>query len=289
VGPTRQGRLAEIITYLGSIIIIIGLGIFISQHWATLNQTTRILMTLGSGMAAYSTGVLLHQTKNIRVVSQAFFLISAILMPLGLSITLHELNSDTVMGMLQTKVSGLMFSVYLLSFYLFRRTLFIVFSILFGSWFFMCFTNELIHNAPLFLPMQFNLYRFFGLGVTYVLLGAYFSQTNYQGMSGLLFSFGSFCALGSALSLGGWYPSQNAFWELSYPLLTFSAIYGSVFLKSKGLLINGAFFLMIFIMKITSAYFSKTVGWPLALVGAGFLFIGVGFYTYYLNKKYLQA
>jgi len=44
---------------------------------------------------------------------------------------------------------------------------------------------------------------------------------------------------------------------------------------------------MIYIMKITSEYFSHAMGWPLALVLAGLILIGIGHYTYNLGKKYV--
>jgi len=49
----------------------------------------------------------------------------------------------------------------------------------------------------------------------------------------------------------------------------------------------GTIFLMAYILKITSEYFSTGLGWPIALVIAGLAMIGVGFMSFSIKKKYL--
>ena len=79
------------------------------------------------------------------------------------------------------------------------------------------------------------------------------------------------------------------FWELIYPGLVFGALFLSVHIKSKAFLTWGTLFLMAYILKITSEYFSSGLGWPLALVIAGLAMIGVGYMSLSLKKKYLSA
>lgn len=40
-----------------------------------------------------------------------------------------------------------------------------------------------------------------------------------------------------------------------------------------------------YILKITSEYFADSLGWPLALMIAGFGMIGVGYLTVYIKRK----
>jgi hypothetical protein len=63
----------------------------------------------------------------------------------------------------------------------------------------------------------------------------------------------------------------------------------AIHLRSRAVLIFGAAFLVGDIFKLTSEYFQDSLGWPLMLVLAGFLLIGVGYLTFYLNNKYLKA
>src|ERR1019366_1319816 len=82
-------------------------------------------------------------------------------------------------------------------------------------------------------------YRILVLGLAYMFLGYYLSQTSQKALSGVMYGFGSLFFLGSAMALGGWQPNQNAFWELIYPLLVFGLIFLSVYVKSKSFLVFG--------------------------------------------------
>jgi hypothetical protein len=43
-----------------------------------------------------------------------------------------------------------------------------------------------------------------------------------------------------------------------------------------------------YILKITGEYFADSLSWPVALMVAGFALIGVGYFTFYLRKKYFS-
>lgn len=77
------------------------------------------------------------------------------------------------------------------------------------------------------------------------------------------------------------------FLGVAFPVLVFGVIFLSVYLKSKAFLTWGTLFLMAYILKITSEYFSSGLGWPLVLVIAGFAMIGVGYASLSFGKKYL--
>jgi hypothetical protein len=93
--------------------------------------------------------------------------------------------------------------------------------------------------------------------------------------------------LGGALALGGWSPRVSVVWEAVFPLLAFGAIVLAIYLKSKSMLTFGTLFIMAYIMKITAEYFSDSLGWPLALVIAGFGLLASGYMTFYLHRAYL--
>src|SRR5262249_40735983 len=106
---------------------------------------------------------------------------------------------------------------------------------------------------------------------------------------GALYGLGVLAFLGGALALGNWEPHQNVFWELIFPGLVFGVIFLSVHLKSKAFLTFGSMYLMGYILKITAEYFKNGLGWPLALILAGFLLMAVGYYSFYLNRKYISV
>ena len=96
-----------------------------------------------------------------------------------------------------------------------------------------------------------------------------------------IYGFGTLAILGAGIFIGGVF-------DLILIALIFAVFYGSVYLKSRSMLIFGAIFLMAHIIKLTSKYFVGSVGWPVALIIVGFLVIGVGYMTFYLNKRFMS-
>lgn len=283
----RRLSISNILYFIGGGIVFIGISVLIWQNWKVLNIVTKILATLGSGVAAYFVGVLFSRYEKLDLVGQAFYFISALVIPIGLHVVFDNVGFDVGSRGTQSLISGILFCTYLLSYFIFRKDIFIIFNIIFGTWLFFGFTNLLIGTKPLFDDLKFIEYRVLLTGLSYMLLGYYFSQSKRRTLSGALYGFGVFGFLGAALALGGWSPKQSIFWELAFPGLVFGIIFLSINLKSKAFLTFGSLYLMFYILKITAEYFTKGLGWPLALVLAGLSLIGIGYVTFYLNKKYL--
>jgi len=286
---TKKVGIAEILYYIGGAIVFLGIAVLIWQNWETLNVATRIIATLGSGIAAYIVGVLFSRYKTLDRVGQAFYLISALVTPMGLYVLFDSAGFDIGSLGMQSLISGILFVTYLLSFVVFRKDIFTIFSIIFGTWLFFALTSFLVGDMPHFDEFKFFEYRVLVAGLAYILLGYSFSKKEQYSLVGPLYGFGIFGFLGAALALGGWKPDQSVFWEVIYPGLVFGAIFLSVYLKSKAFLTFGAIYLMAYILKITAQYFTDSLGWPLALVLAGLALIAIGYFSFYLNRKYISS
>ena len=283
----RKLGIAEILYYIGGAIIFLGISILLWQNWTILGFGTKVLVTLGSGVAAYIVGLLFSRDEQIETVGSAFYLISALVMPIGMWVVLDNAGFKTDSYASQSFISGVMLITYLFSWLAFRKNIFILFSILFGTWFFFNFTGWIVQGNPLFDDWKFSMYRVLVAGTAYINIGYAFSKNERAPLSGFLYGFGIVGILGSALTLGEWKPNQNIFWELIYPGLVFGALFLSVYIKSKAFLTWGTLFLMAYIIKITSEYFSTGLGWPLALVLAGLSMIAVGYMSISIKRKYL--
>jgi hypothetical protein len=159
-----------------------------------------------------------------------------------------------------------------------------------GTWFFYSVTGWLMSDTLVTDDLEFFEYRALVSGLSYILLAQYFSSTEiYKSLVGFLYGFGIFVFLGAALALGGWDPDQNIFWELVFPILVFGSLFLSVVIKRTSFLTFGTIYLMIYILKITGEYFSTGLGWPLALVCAGFMLIGTGYASFYVKRKFLNS
>ncbi|MES2201697.1 MAG: hypothetical protein V4498_05550 [candidate division FCPU426 bacterium] len=288
--PVHKLGVAEILYYLGGGIVFFGIAILLGQNWSTLSFETKFLATFGSGIASYVVGLIFSRDARTESVSSAFHLISALATPLGLWVVFDHAGFDANSYGIQCLISGAMLGSHLLSLAVFKKNLFIVFSILFGAWLFFSLTSWMVGGAALFRDWKFYMYRVLAAGTSFMLIGYAFSKNKRRApLSGFFYSFGVFGFLAAALALGGWNHDKNVFWELVYPGLIFAILFLSVHTKAKAFLYWGTFFLMAYILKITSEHFSTGLGWPLALVIAGLAMIAAGYMALSIKKKYLYS
>src|SRR3989339_35882 len=284
---TKKLGIAEILYYIGGAVVFLGIAILLAQNWSTLGFGTKVLASLGAGIAAYFVGLIFSRDERTDTAGSAFYLISALVTPIGLWVVFDNAGFDASSYESQSLISGIMLGTFLLSLAVFRKNVFTLFSILFGTWLFFSLTSWMVGGAPHFNDWRFYMYRVLVAGVAFMLMGYAFSKNERTPLPGFLYGLGILGFLGAALALGEWKPNQNVFWELIYPGLVFGALFLSVHIKSKAFLTWGTLFLMAYILKITSEYFSTGLGWPLALVIAGLAMIGVGYMSLSIKKKYL--
>ena len=287
VAEIRQAGISGVLYYIGGAIVFLGISVLIWQHWSKLNDATKILATLGSGVAAYIAGVVLTQNERLKVASRAFYFIAALVTPLGLLVTFDIAGLDAGSAGCQSLIAGILLVTFLLSYAVNRQTVFTLFNIIFGTWLFFSFTSFLVGSDPQF-GWKFSAYRVLCTGLTYALLGYFFAHTSQRALTGALYGFGALFFLGAALALGDWKPHQNGFWELLFPGLVFGIMFLSVHVRSKAFLTFGSMYLMAYILKITAEYFTDSLGWPLALVVTGLALIAIGYVHFNLKKKYLS-
>jgi len=293
-GKAEEGRaghlgISEILYYLGGLIVFVGIAIFIGERWRVLPDTVKVLATLGAGITLYVSAILLAQYKNLRRPAVGLHLAAALLIPGGIFLSLDIAGISITLGIISLVFAALL-AFYLATFAAYRENLFLFLSILFGTAFYFAFTEYIAQGRLSLLNMDFNLYRGLIAGAAYMFFGYQFSRDPKRAPSlvGFLNSIGTIIALGVAYALMGSGSDKNAFWELIYPALALGIIFLSIKVKSRAYLIFGTLFLMGYIFKITADYFSDNLGWSLSLVLLGFIFIGIGYLSFMLNRKYLQ-
>lgn len=280
----RGRRYSKLLYFIGGGVIFIGIVAFIAQVWDDLGSVMHVVVTLGAGLAAFTSGVLLSWHGKLGAAGPAFFLIAALVLPLGMAVALDEAGLDPEKLGLQSLMALVLLAAFLAVYRLFRASSLLVYAIVYATWAFFAITGFMAGPDPRFAKAEFFEYRILAVGLAFLVLGWAFSGTERDGLSGPLYTFGSLAFLGSALALGGWKPSQNVFWELIFPGLVFVVLYLSVTLRSMALLTFGSLFLGAYLAKITGEYFSDSMGWPLALMVLGLLLMGVGYLTFRLKR-----
>jgi len=283
---SRKMSISEVLYFIGALIVSIG-AFFLVYNTEGLSSSVKIVFTLIFGLVNFSIGVVLNSRKNLESVSFAFFLISAFLIPFGLNIAFDAAGQNTGDIGVQAAISGISLAFFFVAQFLMKKNIFIFFNVVFGTWFFIALTDLMI-TGP--IDWQFYAYRILVIGLSYLFLGQFLKKNPITApLSGFLYAFGILGFLGSAMSLGGWSPDQNIFWELIFPVLVFGILYLSVSMRNKSFLVFGTLFLMGYIGKITAEYFSEGLGWPIALMICGILVIGAGYLFVYIRKKYNLA
>lgn len=286
---TKKLGIAEILYYIGGMIVFLGISILVWENWSAFGFGTKVIVTLGSGIAAYFVGLIFSRDERTEAVASVFYLISSLVMPMGLWVVFDNAGFDAASYGTQNLIAGIMLGINLLSLLVFRKSIFALFSILFGTWLFFSFTGWMMSGAPYFDSWKFYMYRVLVAGTAYIFMGYSFSKNDFAPFSGFLYGFGILGVLGAAFMLGGRGSGHSVFWELIYPGLIFGTLFLSVHVKRVSFLLWGTLFLMAYIFKITSEYFSNSLGWPLVLVIAGLAMIGVGYMALSIKNKYLAA
>lgn len=286
---TKKPGVSEVMYYIGGGIVFLGIAILLIQNWTSLSLGTKLLSTLGAGIGAFLVGFLLSRQEKTESVGSAFYLIYALITPIGIGVALNNDGGFSDIAGLQSIISGTMLVSCLIMARFLHKQIFVLFSILFATWFYFALSAWIIGGNPLLDSWQFYMYLILFAGAAYTLLGHAFTKSNSANLSGFLYGFGILAVLGSTFALGDWSPSQNIIWELVYPFLIFGTLFISTSIKRRSFLIWGTIFLMAFILKITSEYFTSSLGWPLALVIAGLALMGVGYMSLSIKKKYLSS
>lgn len=283
--PSRQ--LMNLLYGIGTIITIIGVVVLLAQNWQSIHFVVKIGITLGIALIAYIYGLLLRSREN-SMLSQILFTISAVLAPMGAFVLFRE-NAIEFTLQIQIIVASILFIIFGVAFAINKRNVLLPITIIFGSWTYFAFILNIIPGSY----FSSALLKWAGIlmGVSYILIAysyKFFTESADEedkkekvSSQNILYGVGALAILLSGIMIGG-------IFDLVYIGIIFAIFYGSIFFKSRVMLFLGAFFLVAYIIKITGKYFANSIGWPLTLIGIGFLVIGVGYFTYYLNQKYLS-
>lgn len=277
--------LVNVLYGIGAIIAVIGVVILIAQNWNEIGVAGRILVTIGISFATYVSAILLKGPEK-NAFSQVMFTISAILAPVGAIVLIEEASIDPTWSV-QFFISIIFVVIYGTAFFLSKRSILILFITAFSTWTYYVLLlksidsiysaqTEILQWATILLGAS---YIFISYGFKSILQNS--TKKEIRAIQNVLYGLGTIAILGAGISIGG-------IFDLIFIAFIFGAFYGSVYLKSFPMLVIGAIFLVAHIIKLTSEYFVDSIGWPVALIGIGFLVIGIGYLTVYLNKKYIS-
>lgn len=269
---------------LGAAIVVIGLVIFVAQIWDDIGALGHIVVTLGIGLLMTALGSVLLQQKPETNLGPVFHTIGGALIPGGAVVTLFELEVDFASLWPVAVTFGIIFAFYLLLNAVQKHAILTFFAIANGTAF-VYLLVEAIVDGPYYRHGDLYAYLTMVVGASYLLLAYAFREGWNKELIGVLYFFGITGVLGAAFSQ----VFDSLPWQLAYFLIVFGGLILSVHLRSRGVLVVSTLFLIAHVSYITSEYFADSLGWPISLVILGFLFIGLGYASIAINKKYITG
>lgn len=269
---------------LGIAIIVIGIVFFVAQIWEDIGSFSRILVTLGLGLCITAIGSVLLMQRHEENIGPVFHAIGGMLIPGGAVVTLYELGDDFTSLWPIAITFGAIFVFYLILNTAHKHAVLTFFAIANGTAFLYLLVGAMLGDSYYYDPYNLYAYLTMIVGASYILLAHASRDTWNKPLVRVLYFFGITGLLGAAFSQ----VFDSAMWELLYFPLVICGLFLSVHLRSRSVLVMSTLFLIAHLSYITSEYFADSIGWPISLVILGFIFIGLGYTSITINKKYLQ-
>jgi len=284
-GAKRLSRFSvtKMLYVLGAAIVIIGMVIFVAQIWDDIESAGRIAVTLGLGLLMAALGSVLLKQKPDEKIGPVFHGIGGALIPGGAIVALSELEVDFVSLWPVTITFGAIFAFYLLLDAIQKHAILTFFAIANGTAFIYLFV-EAVAEGPFYQHDDLYAYLTMVIGASYLLLAYAFRGGWNRELVRMFLFLGITGFLGAAFSR----VFDSVPWQLLYFAILLGCLFLSVYLRSGVILIMSTLFLIAHVAYITSEYFADSLGWPISLVILGFAFIGLGYASLTINKKYIK-
>lgn len=267
-------EVSEMLAYIGGMLIFAGIGVYTTMFWGTLSSVFRIVLTFGSGFSCFCIALGLSRNSKYQKVTQALFLISAFLQPLGLFVFLHEVYGVSSNIHIATLfVFGIMFIQQLATFWEKRLNLILFMVLFFGLGFVATLFDYLVFYRNLVMM---------GLGTSLFLINYSFKNTPYRPVIGFWYFIANVLFLSGAFN---WL--YNTPYEIVFVWFCGLSIYMSIITKSKTILFTSTIALLGYIGRYTMLHFVNSVGWPISLIIVGAALIFLSGFALKIKQKYM--
>lgn len=273
---TRQSNTLEsILGFLGGIFIFAGLGVFIALNWDGMNAAARIIITLGSGIAAFVIAAVGERQGGAQRFTVPLFLIAALLQPTGILVAIGEFSTGGDWHYAAITAAGIMAIQQGLALWQFRKSTLVFTTLFFGLWVLWISLDLLEVDEDLVALL---------LGASTIGICLGLEHTEYRGVNPFWFFFGSAGFFGGLFAL-----VRGSATELIFVIATCGGVFLSVLVRSRTLLFTSTMAMLAYIAYFTGEHFLESVGWPILLIVLGLLLIGLSAAAMKINRRYISA
>ena len=273
--PARgQAVLVRVLGFLGGTFVFAGIGVFIALQWEDLNSAARVLVTLGSGIAALVLAMLASRDPRFDKTVTPFFLMAAALEPTGMLVAFDEFGTGGDWRWASLITAGVMALQFSAVFQALRRSTPLFLVILFGTVFWWTLLDLIDMDEQLMAMV---------IGGSLLLASVGIDRAGRRAVT----PFWYFC--GSAAFLYGLFDMvERTPAELLFLAVAAGFVYASVVLHSRTLLAVATLAILAYTAWFTGEHFVDSIGWPLALVAFGLVLIGMSALAFRLDREYVR-
>ena len=265
--------LTRLFAYLGAVFVFSGIAAFFAMFWDEMATPARIISTLGIGFAIYLFALISNFTNSQNKVAAPLFLVAAFLETSGLFVTIDELGWAWEMQDRSLWIFGVMLLQFAVTFLVVQRT-----SILFNALtFYFLFAGTVLDK----LGFDGELISF-AVGTSVLCINYLVDNSDHKSIAGFWYLLASIACLGGAFKL-----LEDMNLDVLFIGLSCLFMYASTALHSRALLFTSCTALLSYIAYFTAENFVDSLGWPIALICLGFVFIGISSLALRINKSYL--
>lgn len=270
-----HGVLVRVLGFLGGTFVFAGIGVFIALQWDQLNSAARVVVTLGSGIAAFVLAVLATREPRFERAATPLFLVAAALEPTGMLVAFDEIGRGgdwRWASLITTGVTALQFGA---AFGTLRRSTLLFMVILFGT---VCWWTalDLLGADDTVIEMV--------LGASLLLTAAGVDRLGRREITPLWYF------VGAAMFLYGLFDAvERTPFEIVFLAVSAGFVYASVILHSRTLLGVTTLAILAYTGWFTGQHFADSVGWPLALMAFGLFMIGLSALAFRIDRDYVRT
>ena len=266
--------LTRVLAYLGGTFVFAGLGVFIAMNWESMNFAAQVVITLGSGLAAFIMALIAAKDERYEKAAAPLFLIAAVLQPIGILVIFAEFYKGNEWELVSMATSGAMAAQQVLALILTQRT-----TVLFTA---LVFAVVFVLTLFSYIGVSYE-FTALALGGSLLSLSVGLDQTRHSGVTPFWYLVGSMSLLYGVFSLIERTPIEVAFLAVAAAL-----VYLSTVVRSRTLLFVGTLAILSYIGYFSAEHFVQSIGWPIALVLFGLLLIGLSATALRINRNYIS-
>jgi hypothetical protein len=273
-GEGRGGVVVRVLAYLGGIFVFAGIGVFVVIHWDEMNSAARIVVTLGSGVAAFVLALIAAADVRYEKATTPLFLIAAALEPTGMMVTFNEFSRGGDWHYASLVTAGTVALQYGLVFRKLDRGTLLFVTLFFGlafAWVAM----DLLDMDPKLIGLT--------LGASMLLLSMGIDHTRHAAITPPWYLLGSMGFLYALFDL-----VEGSAVEIVFLAAACGLVYVSVLAHSRTLLFTSTIAILSYTGYFTGKHFAHSVGWPIALVAFGLAMIGLSALALRIDRRYLR-